>query len=215
MEGCLQPGIPRDPDARNGTLKPMDNIASPVHIEPAVPPPTASPPVIAQRAPFLGWLARHLVLPLIPFLVGSGIRMVRAGEVSISAFDPAELSFSLAMFCILGVVAARRLQAQEYREAAFVVFVIGVAIFMSMFAFSVVESDRLAELQENALDSTVQALKSGKAMSGGDLEAIAKVRERESCQRISFAILCVVICCGALFVVAGFAARDRYGLGEE
>jgi hypothetical protein len=193
----------------------MDNISSGLVIEPATPPPPGGPAVIAQRAPFLGWMAKHLVLPLTPFFVGSAIRIVRTGELSASAFDPAELSFSLAMFCILGVVAAHRIHDREYRDIAFVVFVIGVAVFMSMFSFSVAESARLSTVRDEALIAAVQALKAEPKKTPDEIALISREKERQACERTVSTVLSVVVVLGVLFVGAGFAARDRYGLGEE
>jgi len=174
-----------------------------------------SPPVVAQRAPLLGWIAKYLLLPLTPFLVGLAIRWVGAGALSWPCFDPAELSFSLAMLCLFGVASARRLDNAQSREVAFAVFVIGVAIFISMFAFSIVELSRLESTRYLALQQAIDALAIPAPISRNTLDGLRSTLDGNQSESILHRILCSVAGLGVLFVVAGLILRDRYGLGEE
>jgi hypothetical protein len=192
----------------------MANDAEGLRIDPPTPAPP--PPVIAQRAPFLGWLAKQVVLPLTPFIVGCGIRTIRLHHLSVSCFDPAELCFSLAMFCLIGVVAARRLDSTEYREAAFALFAIGVAIFISLFSFSVIEAAQLDDTKDEALKEARLVFGSGHVnVSQPEIDRVLRASEQVRCKDTLETILYSVACVGAVFLLAGFAMRDRYGLGEE
>lgn len=173
------------------------------------------PPTVAQRTSLMGWLARNAVVPLTPFLVGSAIRWIRAGQLNVSCFDPAELAFSLAMFCIVCVASARRLEDTDQRELAFALFVIGVAVFISMFSFSVVEASRRASQEHDALGAALTLLKNGAAVPGSELTALAAAHAGSDTNRILLTILSVVAVLGILYIVAGLVFRDRYGLGED
>lgn len=176
-------------------------------------PPT--PPVVAQRAPLVGWIAKYLLLPLAPFLVGLAIRWVWAGALSWRCFDPAELSFSLAMLCLFGVASARRLDDAQSRELAFAVFVVGVAIFVSMFAFSIVELSRLESGRQFALQQAVTLLEAATPASSDAIASLRNVLDGNESERILTRILYSVVGLGMFFVLAGLVLRDRYGLGEE
>jgi hypothetical protein len=187
-------------------------------IESPKPAPNPKPPVIAQRAPFVGWLGRHILLPLTPFIVGSLIRTLKSGRLSISSLDPTELSFSLAMFCLIGVVAARKIEIIQYREAAFAVFVVGVAIFMSLFSLSVAQAWQFENTRDQALKEAEAALEQkqqGELPNHNQILQIMRKSDQESCQHTLEMTLAAAGGLGFLFVVVGFTLRDRYGLGED
>jgi hypothetical protein len=180
-------------------------------IEPEIP----APPVISQRAPLLGWIAKYVLLPLTPFLVGFAIRLVGTGELTWRCFDPAELSFSLAMLCLFGVASARRLDDSESREIAFALFVVGVSIFVSMFSFSIVELTRLDSSQHVALTHAIDLLATRAPTGTAELATLRSSLDGGESVGILRRILVSVAALGLLFVIAGLVLRDRYGLGEE
>lgn len=181
-------------------------------------PPAAPPPPqtkVPQRRRALAWLARNVVLPLTPFIIGAAIRVIRSHDISIAAFDPGELTFSLAMLCLLGVAAAWRLQDRDDRDVAFAIFVIGVAFFVSMFAFTIVEESRLSEVRASAMNSAISHLSSGAALSAGEISDLVKSKEQQASERTLQTIFYVVLAVGIATVITALGLRNRYGLGDE
>ena len=84
-----------------------------------------------------GWIAKHLVLPLIPFIFGTLIRFVLHGPFICAIFDPAELSFSMAMLCFLVTLNASKLRDNSLAEGISFFNILGMIIFISLFVLTV------------------------------------------------------------------------------
>jgi hypothetical protein len=76
------------------------------------------PPPKANINPLdlMEWGFKYVFTPIIPFIIGATICLLEAGRWTLNALDPAELSFSLAMFCLFATVSARKLKESEFRE---------------------------------------------------------------------------------------------------
>jgi uncharacterized membrane protein YoaK (UPF0700 family) len=203
-------------DGRNSCTIPSTLTSDPSF---AIAPPAAPPPpqtrVPQQGRGAVAWLARNVVLPLTPFVIGATIRIIRSGTITISAFDPGELAFSLAMLCVIGVASARRLQDRDDRDVSFSIFVIGVAFFVSMFAFAVIEESRLINVRNEAMTAAITQLKSGTGLSSNQVTELSRDKEQRASERTLHTIFWVLVVVGAIIVPTMLALRDRYGLGDE
>jgi hypothetical protein len=85
---------------------------------------------------FVAWAAKNLVLPLTPFITGAIIRAVSGLQGYQSVFDVGELSFSMAMLCLLLVVSAGRLSDHHLREALVGLWILAGVIFLALFVVS-------------------------------------------------------------------------------
>lgn len=81
-----------------------------------------------------GWVAKNVVLPLAPFVVGAAVRWAHLGEASLEVVNPAELSFSVAMVCLLVMSSASRLPNPHLRDAIGSIFGFGLVIMVALFA---------------------------------------------------------------------------------
>lgn len=112
-------------------------------------------------------------------------------------------------------MAARRIDNKQYREAAFTLFVIGVALFMSLFSFAVAEDARAHSLGSAAIVNAQHALNSPQRTSVADMPRLLLIEERSDSVETQHVILWCTAILAAVFVVAGFIMRDRYALGED
>jgi len=106
-----------------------------------LPPATVLPPPQATRdsggfTKFVAWAAKNLLLPLTPFITGAIIRGVSGVQGYQSVFDVGELSFSMAMLCLLVVVSAGRVQDQNLRESLVGLWIFAGVIFLALFVVS-------------------------------------------------------------------------------
>ncbi len=190
----------------------------PIPVEPERVAEDASPAVapLGTDVPrgWLGWLCANIVLPLTPALIGASIRLIHDG-LSIDIFEPGELAFSLAMFCLLGAVSARRVTDREYRDTAFTAFTVGVAFFMSMFAISVLIAAQLSSAMEAAIGDLTAGFSQTPAPSSAVIDELARVNERLHTRKTFKTILLFVGTMGFLFVGTALVFRDKYRLGDE
>jgi hypothetical protein len=98
------------------------------------PPPTTTPS--GGFTQFVAWAAKNLLLPLTPFITGALIRGVSGVQGYQSVFDVGELSFSMAMLCLLVVVSAGRVQDQNLRESLVGIWIFAGVIFLALFVVS-------------------------------------------------------------------------------
>lgn len=192
---------------------------TPVIVEPEQISPPASPPVapIGEDLPpgWKSWLSRNVLLPLTPVLVGAVIRFIGNGRLSLSAFDPGEAAFSFAAFCLLGLVAASRVDDPEYKHTASVAYIIGITFFMSMFALSVAESASHARASALAIQDLAGGYASNPLPAAAEIVALSREEMRlASTNRLSI-ILALVAVVGFVFVAISLAFRDKYRLGES
>jgi hypothetical protein len=85
---------------------------------------------------FLAWATKHLLLPLTPFITGAIIRAVAGMHGYQDVFDVGELSFSMAMLCLLVVASASRVSDQHLRESLVGIWIVPGVIFLALFALS-------------------------------------------------------------------------------
>lgn len=112
------------------------------------------------------WILKHVLLPLLPLILGATARGVQQGEVAFSLVSPAELGFSMAMLSLMVSMNASRLTNPDLRQALVNTFQLGVIVFLVLFAWSVyVETDINATLRSAYL------LLEQKVSSGGVINA--------------------------------------------
>ena len=80
------------------------------------------------------WLLKNVVLPLAPFLVGAGVRLLHSGEFRLSCFSPTELAFSMAMMFMILSSTTAKLTNPVVRDALNNGFYLGVILFLALFA---------------------------------------------------------------------------------
>jgi hypothetical protein len=75
-------------------------------------------------------------LPLTPFITGAIIRGVGGVQGYQSVFDVAELSFSMAMLCLLVVASAGRISDPHLRESLVGLWIFVGVVFLALFVLS-------------------------------------------------------------------------------
>lgn len=81
----------------------------------------------------IAWIAKNLILPLLPAITGALIRYAHSGHFNEDTFEIGELSFSMAMLFVIVMNSASRLNDKGLREALTVLFTIGLVIFLVLF----------------------------------------------------------------------------------
>lgn len=81
----------------------------------------------------IAWIAKNLVLPLLPAFTGALIRYTHSGQFNEETFEIGELSFSMAMLFVIVMVSASRLNDKGLREGLNVLFTIGLVFFLAVF----------------------------------------------------------------------------------
>jgi hypothetical protein len=158
---------------------------------------------------------KYVIIPLTPFIIGACIRLLESESASWSALDPAELSFSLAMFCLLGNISARRLEKSQYREAIAGVFVVGAVLFISLFAYSVLKSQQLDNLERSSIERILRQVTESGTLARIDIEEMVEHAATATIlQRLNL-VLGIVSSVGLIYVCMGLGFRHIYGLGDE
>ena len=169
-----------------------------------------------SRRGWLSWLCANVILPLTPALVGASIRFIHRSEFTFNVFDPAEVAFSLAMFCLLGAVSANEIKGNAERDTVFTAFTIGVAFFMAMFALSVFLSSELTYSNEIAIEGLTASVNGQLSDSAkSDVSVISRTQNRARIDATISLILKVVGLVGFVFVGLALVFRDKYRLGES
>lgn len=84
----------------------------------------------------ISWASKRVLLPLGPFFVGASIRYVHDGTVNRSLFDPTELSFSMAMLCLLVSFSINKLDDKDLADSLNGLYGVALLFFFAMFAAS-------------------------------------------------------------------------------
>lgn len=87
----------------------------------------------AKMKESIRWTIRQLILPLMPFLIGTLVRYFYFG-FSWSIFDPSLLSFSMAMLCYLVIISSVNIEDSILRKELSDFFAGGLIIFLVAFA---------------------------------------------------------------------------------
>jgi len=112
-------------------------------------------------------------------------------------------------------MAARRIVNKEYREAGFAIFVIGVALFMSLFSLAVAEDTRFYMLRATAVSNAQDSLASARPLGAKDISQLLLVADRKDSEDTEHVIFGCTLVLAIIFILAGFAMRDHYASGED
>ena len=82
------------------------------------------------------WFFTRVILPLTPSIVGIFIRYIHTGVFSVFLFNPMELSFSIAMLCLLVLFSIQKIEDREIRNILSVIYIILLIFFIGIFALS-------------------------------------------------------------------------------
>jgi hypothetical protein len=179
----------------------------------------ATPPEQSSKVDWLdllGWSMKYIIVPLLPFFIGAGIRLIdNNGGWSWGMLHPSELSFSLAMFCILGNVYARKLEDEKIRETLSGLFIAGIVIFMSMFAFSVSQDSQLNNLRTDTVSTIISEANQKGALPYNEIKELAQEQNIQIIIHKLNVILSIVSIAGAIYIFMGLTFRHFYKLGEE
>lgn len=153
----------------------------------------------------VAWAGRAVVLPLVPAVVGALMRALFSNEWGITAIEPGELAFSIALMALLALGGASRLDDRELRDALWPLFTMIATIAMCLFAGSLLVSVLAAQVQKELI------IAASAGLAGGPAELVAKLANySEILQRIRlFSIGGAILSIG----VTGLATH-KYGLDD-
>lgn len=115
------------------------------------------------------WLLKNVVLPLAPFLVGAGVRLLHGGELHLSCFSPTELAFSMAMMFLLLSGTTSKLTNPAVKNALNNGFYLGVIAFLALFAIGLFLDVDLYGTHESFIELARSKIQMSQALSLGDL----------------------------------------------
>lgn len=85
----------------------------------------------------IGWFAKYVIFPLIPFIIGFLIRLAYAkGSFSMDLLNPPELSFSISIISLFLIMSASRIDNKQLRDAISYIFFGSLVIAIVMFAIT-------------------------------------------------------------------------------
>lgn len=166
-------------------------------------------------ADITGWLMRYAVLPLSPFFIGAIIRYIARLRFSLSIFEPAELAFSLAMFCMLVTISSRQLRDSDYKHTIAGLFTFGAFLFVALFATSVLFSELFVNNMQIFVQSLIMEVSNPSASPNTLIENYMNANSLETNYERQLLILYWVAFLGSLFIGVGIRYRHIYGLGDE
>ena len=176
---------------------------------------TPSPPGV-DKADLWAWGTTYLLLPLLPFIIGTMIRIVKQRGVGLNPFQPKELAFSLAMYCLVSAVFAERIDEASVKVSISNWFKAGTIIFISLFTWSVLEVTALASLQKIGMDVVLKGATGGGAWTTDEVQKL--IYQQTLAQEIQDTlsiIMLIVFVLGIVFVWHGARSRHLYGLGKK
>ena len=81
----------------------------------------------------ISWSAKYVLFPLIPFVIGTLVRYFYQGSLSLSIFDPAELSFSMSIISLLVIIGANKLNDKHLADSLLYLYVLSLFLFLAAF----------------------------------------------------------------------------------
>lgn len=157
---------------------------------------------------FLAWLARSVLLPLLPMIAGSLIRSVYSGTWSLDSIDAGELAFCVALIGVITLTGVNRLHDRALRDALAPLFVITLVMALSLFAGATLM--RLVHDAEQR--DLLLALKSAPNLSSASLLSIGLP---DRCTRTYDQIRSATLVTALITVLLAVIARIRYLVDEE
>jgi phosphoglycerol transferase MdoB-like AlkP superfamily enzyme len=156
----------------------------------------------------IGWASRALVLPLVPAILGTALRIIFAGHWALAAIDASELAFCLGLVSIFLLSSVSRLADKPLRDALFPLFVILLALSLCLFAGSV-----LIRLVHEADQSELMATAKAAATATAS-DALRRLGLDDRCTRIANQIRNATLFTGSILILLGAAARLKYAIED-
>lgn len=155
------------------------------------------------------WIAKNVLLPLTPFFVGALIRTLHTGRVTLESFNPAELSFSMAMMSLVVSMSASKLTNPDLKDSITYMYQIALIIFLALFACAVflqtdieVSVEGVWRLAESKLQST------GNLTSADIPKQINQFKEILDRFRVAIIIMSVIV------LPVTIISNKKYGLED-
>ncbi len=145
----------------------------------------------------VAWVLKNLLLPLLPFGLGALIRILSALSIDRSAFDPADLSFSLAILCLLVSVSARKLQDPHTSSSISSMFIMFGCLFLTLFAITTLWKFDADATSAGMLEDARRYISSGGTSIAAVGDVVTRTQFVSTLQRID-AVRQIT------FIVAGF-----------
>jgi len=155
----------------------------------------------------LAWLLKNVVLPLAPFLVGAGVRILHGGEFHMSYFSPTELAFSMAMMFLLLASSASALANPATRDALSSGFFLGVIVFLALFAIGLFLDVDLYRTHESFIELARTKVQSSQAFSPADLPPLLSHNDL-----VFSRIRLTTFCCSGFAVALAIFVGTKYDL---
>lgn len=157
---------------------------------------------------FFAWLARTVLLPLLPAIVGTVMRSVYSDEWILASIDSGELAFSVALIGVIALSSVNRLTDKALRDALSPVFVLILAVALCLFAGSLlmkVFHDR----------EQLELLTRLKASNPVDSTLLAVIGSPDRCTRVLDQIRTWTLISGGLTVLLVVVVRVRYSIQDD
>jgi hypothetical protein len=120
----------------------------------------------------LGWFLKNVLLPLLPFVIATVIRYINLGQLSLQILDGGELSFSMAMSCILILSSVSRLSDKEARDVITNILYIGVGLFVAMFACSILAKVHMESIVSTGVGQLKDHLQLGSNVTISEIQMV-------------------------------------------
>jgi len=155
----------------------------------------------------IAWLARVVLLPLLPAIVGALVRAVYSGSWNFTAIDSTELGFSVGLIGVVILSSVNRLTDKDLRDSLGPIFIIILALALCLFAGSV-----LIKVLHEA--EQVELLDRLRAMNPLTPDALYQISAPNKFTRISGHIRSATIVLAIISIGIALVARLRYPLED-
>ncbi|MGB0385169.1 MAG: hypothetical protein ACPGWR_10125 [Ardenticatenaceae bacterium] len=175
--------------------------------------PSPPKPTRIDMADLANWAMKYALVPLIPFLIGALIRWLENG-IGWNAFKPVQLTFALAMFCLLVYASAERLDRLQYKETIQSIYVLGMVLFIALFTYATVKDSQLSELHNRTRDKLIEAAEAQGCVSKETVNQHAQEDVIDNINNTNTLVVGISGFFGVVFILFGVGLRHWYRIGD-
>ena len=175
--------------------------------------PSPPEPTQINKADLANWTMKYALVPLIPFLIGALIRWLENG-IGWNAFKPVQLTFALAMFCLLVYASAERLDSLQYKETIQTIYVLGMVLFIALFTYATVKDSQLSGIHNRTRDKLIEAAEDPGWASKEMINQHVQQDVIDNINNTNTLVVGISVVLGALFILFGLRLRHSYRIGD-
>ena len=135
----------------------------------------------------LSSLSTSVFLPLIPFALAIVIRGLFIGRIKLEMFEPAEITFAVAMYLMMCMIGSKNLTDKDLSNALFAPYLTSALIFIALFTLSVFINAYNAEI----INETINLLTTDSSVE--IVNRVIPVLHRVRIMTLIFSVIAIIL----------------------